>query len=43
MATVDGYYEGPNQKFDFWTIDDEFNDFSPARAASTPVSVHSGP
>ncbi len=28
MATVDGYYEGPNQEFDFWTVDDEFNEFS---------------
>jgi dihydrofolate reductase len=28
MATVDGYYEGPNQEFDFWTIDDEFHRFA---------------
>jgi dihydrofolate reductase len=28
MTTVDGYYEGPNQDFDFWVIDDEFNEFS---------------
>jgi dihydrofolate reductase len=28
MATVDGYYEGPNQEFDFWITDGEFNDFS---------------
>ena len=28
MATVDGYYEGLNQEFDFWTTDEEFNDFS---------------
>jgi dihydrofolate reductase len=28
MVTVDGYYEGPNQEFDFWVVDDEFNEFS---------------
>jgi dihydrofolate reductase len=28
MATVDGYYEGPNQEFDFWITDEEFNDLS---------------
>jgi dihydrofolate reductase len=28
MATVDGYYEGPNQEFDFWTLDDEFHRFA---------------
>jgi dihydrofolate reductase len=28
MTTLDGYYEGPNQEFDFWVIDDEFNEFS---------------
>ena len=28
MATVDGYSEGPNQEFDFFTIDDEFEEFS---------------
>lgn len=28
MITLDGYYEGPNQEFDFWNIDEEFNDFS---------------
>ena len=28
MATVDGYYEGPNQEFDSWTIDHEFEEFS---------------
>jgi dihydrofolate reductase len=26
--TVDGYYEGPDEAFDFWTIDDDFNAFS---------------
>jgi dihydrofolate reductase len=28
MVTVDGYYEGPNQEFDFWIVDDEFDEFS---------------
>ncbi len=28
MLTVDGFYEGPDQSFDFWTIDDAFADFS---------------
>jgi dihydrofolate reductase len=27
VATVDGYYEGPNQEFDWPNVDDEFNDF----------------
>jgi dihydrofolate reductase len=28
MTTVDGYYEGPNREFDFWVLDDEFDEFS---------------
>lgn len=28
VATVDGYYEGPNQEFDWPNVDDEFNRFS---------------
>jgi dihydrofolate reductase len=27
-ATVDGYYEGPNQEFDWPIVDEEFNEFS---------------
>lgn len=27
-TTVDGYYEGPNQEFDHWTVDDAFLEFS---------------
>jgi dihydrofolate reductase len=27
VATVDGYYEGPNQEFDWPVVDDEFNEF----------------
>jgi dihydrofolate reductase len=28
MTTLDGFYEGPNQEFHFWTTDDEFNRFA---------------
>jgi len=28
VATVDGYYEGPNQEFDWPLVDEEFNEFS---------------
>ena len=28
MTTLDGYYEGPNQEFDFWVVDEEFNQFA---------------
>jgi dihydrofolate reductase len=28
MVTLDGFYEGPNQEFDFWTTDEEFNRFA---------------
>jgi dihydrofolate reductase len=28
VATVDGYYEGPNQEFDWPVVDDEFNAFA---------------
>jgi dihydrofolate reductase len=27
VATVDGYYEGPNQEFDWPVVDEEFNEF----------------
>jgi dihydrofolate reductase len=27
VATVDGYYEGPNQEFDWPVVDEEFNQF----------------
>ena len=30
-ATVNGYYEGPNQEFDWPTVDEEFNEFSLAQ------------
>jgi dihydrofolate reductase len=28
MTTLDGYYEGPNERFDFWVVDEEFNGFA---------------
>ena len=28
MTTLDGYYEGPDQEFDFWVLDEEFNRFA---------------
>jgi len=28
VVTVDGYYEGPNQEFDWPIVDDEFNEFA---------------
>lgn len=28
VATVDGYYEGPNQEFDWPIVDEEFNKFA---------------
>jgi dihydrofolate reductase len=28
MTTLDGYHEGPNQEFDFWVVDEEFNRFA---------------
>jgi dihydrofolate reductase len=27
MTTLDGYYEGPNKEFDFWVLDQEFDEF----------------
>jgi dihydrofolate reductase len=31
VATVDGYYEGPNQEFDWPVVDEEFNEFAVAQ------------
>jgi dihydrofolate reductase len=28
LTTLDGYYEGPNQEFDFWVVDEEFDGFA---------------
>ena len=39
MATLDGYYEGPNQEFDFWVVDDEFNRFSAAQLEEVDALV----
>ena len=39
MVTLDGYYEGPNQEFDFWVVDDEFNRFSVAQLEGVDALV----
>jgi dihydrofolate reductase len=31
VTTLDGYYEGPNQEFDWPVVDEEFNEFSLAQ------------
>jgi dihydrofolate reductase len=31
VTTVDGYYEGPNQEFDWPVVDEEFNEFGLAQ------------
>jgi predicted ATPase len=31
VVTADGYYEGPNQEFDWPNVDEEFNEFLPLR------------
>lgn len=36
-TTLDGYYEGPNQEFDFWTVDDAFLEFSVSQLRDTGV------
>jgi dihydrofolate reductase len=28
LTTLDGYYEGPNEEFDFWVVDEEFDGFA---------------
>ena len=37
VASMDGYYEGPNQEFDWPVVDEEFNEFGirPARRGRT--------
>ena len=39
MVTLDGYYEGPNREFDFWVVDDEFNEFSAAQLEEVDALV----
>lgn len=39
MVTVDGYYEGPNQEFDFWVVDDEFGEYSAEQLDEVDVLV----
>ncbi|MGB5759313.1 MAG: hypothetical protein WBM50_20535 [Acidimicrobiales bacterium] len=35
MVTIDGFHEGPDGEFDFWDIDDAFNEFSAAQLDDT--------
>jgi dihydrofolate reductase len=37
MVTLDGFYEGPDQEFDFWTTDEEFNRFAAAQLHDSDV------
>jgi dihydrofolate reductase len=39
MATLDGFYEGPNQEFDFWTVDEEFNRFAAGQLHDSDVLI----
>lgn len=39
MMTLDGFYEGPNQEFDFWTDDGEFSEFSVGQLSDAGVLV----
>jgi dihydrofolate reductase len=39
MVTLDGFYEGPNQEFDFWNLDEEFNRFAAGQLHDTDVLV----
>jgi dihydrofolate reductase len=39
MMTLDGFYEGPNQEFHFWQVDDEFDEFSVGQLRDTDVLV----
>jgi dihydrofolate reductase len=37
MMTLDGFYEGPDQEFQFWQVDDEFDEFSAGQLNDTDV------
>jgi dihydrofolate reductase len=39
MVTLDGFYEGPNQEFDFWNLDEEFDRFSVAQLHDTDLLI----
>jgi dihydrofolate reductase len=39
MVTLDGFYEGPNQEFDFWTTDEEFNRFAAGQLHDSDVLI----
>lgn len=37
MVTLDGFYEGPNQEFHFWNLDQEFNRFAAGQLYDTDI------
>ena len=37
VVTLDGFYEGPNQEFDWPNVDEEFNTFSTSQLNDTDV------
>jgi dihydrofolate reductase len=39
MVTLDGFYEGPDQEFDFWTTDEEFNRFAAGQLRDSDVLI----
>jgi dihydrofolate reductase len=39
MVTLDGFYEGPNQEFDFWTTDQEFYRFAAAQLHDSDLLI----
>jgi dihydrofolate reductase len=39
MVTLDGFYEGPNREFDFWTTDQEFNRFAAAQLHDSDLLI----
>jgi dihydrofolate reductase len=39
MVTLDGYYEGPSGEFDFWVVDDEFDEFAAAQLDEADMLV----
>ena len=44
VSTVDGFYEGPNGEFDFWTeAGDEFDTFATENSTLSTRSCWAGP
>ena len=37
MGTLDGFYEGPNQEFDWPNVDEEFNRFAAGQLYDTDI------